>query len=646
MSNIYSILLIVIIVIIISYGLRSLFLNYTKVGKEYKSTIQKDIFNQDAFKSLFDDLLKETKIINEESEEVLTKINNELINTKINQSISHNDMMQFKCVFDLNLPYELKECSSSFFNLLSVSSINELQEKYDRRVKKLDLNVHDLHLLNLKDVFELDKFHYEEIINTINKATNSSSNSTNTNKLILEDYNLEINTNLINSYIKVICNFYVDDNRLVVLFKIFNIISKINPYLNDMIESPIYKELITNLVIDLSYPLIIVNSKGIKFLNRSTCEWFGLDYNIIDNLQNIESGFIPINIVFDKIDKQLTYYIKDSISNTSLNDYTNEYILSSNESDKVCKTPIKIIVLIKPFINSNNKKELFVIMKKETIVNNNTDTITSSIDNTTNTIIEKKKDKSSTLITPSNSKEDKKNTKLNNVIKELTEYNESIKKVFVNTENIALGRINLKTKQVIVSNNIFENLILYGSNKDRYNKIIDNIVSSHDKLDNKFNFYSYDIMFTDKIIKILYTYYKDYADILLLENYMHRYISNNSLSALSNMYDISDLPIIIVNKKSEILSANSKFISLYDYESKQMPNNTVSLLTLVPDNDKNKVKRAISDAIKFNSNNLYDNITLLGKDKQYVCKLLCIKTYGKIKSEEFITITIFPSITD
>ena len=625
MYNIYSILVIILVSIVIMFGIKFIFLKYTKNGKEFIIK-QKENTLEQSLKNIFTDIIEETKDINEESEKLLHKINNDIVNYDIikNKSILTNNDMQFECIFNIDLPFEVEYISPSFLNFLNVNSLEELQDKYDKRVNKLDLNIYDIHKLRMKDIFEINKNKYEKLINAIGSNKNDRD--------VLENYKLEINTNIINTYINVISNISIKNNKLNISFKIFNIISKVNPILNEFINTPLYKELINNFIIDLPFPFIIVNSKGIKFLNKASCEWFELDYSIIDNLQNIENGFIPLTVIFDKIDKKLTYYIKEDLNNKSLESYCSDYILNGTK-DKICKIPIKVIVLIKPFINSNNKKELFIIMNKDTFKDgrNNNNNIDEIINN-------KEESKSVSIL-------EEKNSKLNIIIKELTEYNEAIKKLFFNTENLAFGRVNLKSKQVIVSNKLFEELVQYGSNKERYKKIISNIITSKDKLDKKFNFYSYDIMFTDKIIKILYTYYEDYTDILILENYMHKFISNNSLSALSNMYDISDLPIIIVNKKSEILSANSKFISLYNYNNNSNQSK-VSLLDLVPDNDKNKVKRAISDAIKFNSNNLYDNITLLGKDKKYICKLLCIKTYGKIDTEEFITITIFPSFNE
>ena len=68
----------------------------------------------------------------------------------------------------------------------------------------------------------------------------------------------------------------------------------------------------------------------------------------------------------------------------------------------------------------------------------------------------------------------KKNPALSEFINDLSSYNELLKAMFVNTQNISFGRVNLKSKQVIVSNNLFEELLRYDSQKERYIKIVDN----------------------------------------------------------------------------------------------------------------------------------------------------------------------------
>ena len=70
-----------------------------------------------------------------------------------------------------------------------------------------------------------------------------------------------------------------------------------------------------------------------------------------------------------------------------------------------------------------------------------------------------------------------------------------------------------------------------------------------------------------------------------------------------------------------------------------------NLLDFVPEMERNKAKRAIYDAIKYNSYMLSDNIIMTVRDidqQFHQCKLSCIKTYGKVDQNEFITITLFP----
>ena len=94
---------------------------------------------------------------------------------------------------------------------------------------------------------------------------------------------------------------------------------------------------------------------------------------------------------------------------------------------------------------------------------------------------------------------------------------------------------------------------------------------------------------------------------------------------------------------------NSNIVQIFEklyIDKKQIKENNNSLLSLldfVPKSDRVKVKRAISDTIKFNSYNLKDVITLIDvNNDKCECKIQCLKTYGKINQEEFITVTFFP----
>ena len=632
-GNLSSVIFIVVCAILIMLLIKFFFMRCTKAGKELALKNKNDTL-QSSIKSMFTDIMRETNYINYGSAEVLDKINDEIVQKEAIQK--ETNFMQFECYFNTKLPFEFIGASDSFIKLLGVNSFEEVVKKYELhyQIKKLRKNSLKISLsqyfepehddeqqfvVKLSDVFKLDPIEYKRIVDTVKEVRDD--------RILIENSNMELQSDLLNSYIKLIYNLLIRDGKLVVEFKIHQILSKVNPVI-DNINTDMYKEVMTNLIMDLPFPFIIINTNGIKFLNKTACDWFGIKYNLVDALQKIGTNYISCNDIFDKIDPNLTCLIHENINNSDMVGFYKEYMFNSdnininNSFIQVNTIPKEIIVQGKPFLNINNKKELFVTIQNASAFHSY--------------IIEQDSIKNDETYTINN----KKNPALSEFINELSSYNELFKSMFSNTQNISFGRVNLNTKHVIASSNLFEELLRYDSQKERYVKIVENIINAFDKCkpEAENNFYSYDIMFSDKIIKIIYTYHIDYIDILIIENYMQKYLSNNSIKVLSDMYEVSDLPIIIVDKKAEILSGNKIFRSLYAHDETH-----TSLLHLVPDTDKNKVKRAISDAVKFNSNNLQDDITLLGKDGSFHCRLLCIKTYGKIESEEFITITIFPS---
>ena len=634
-GNLISIIIIVVSAILIMLILKFFFMRFTKAGREL--ALKDNDRNQVHLKSFLNEMMEETNTINKDSSEILHKINSEIVKE---EAIRHttSDSMQFYCKFSIDEPFELLDASQSFLHLIGVESLDGVRKKYEirnqlRELRKNGLQVSLSNSINLpdgdfgvklEDIFKIDKAEYDKIVDILKESHED--------RVIIKESSIEMQSDILNAYIKLIYNLFIEDKKMIVAFRIHKISAKVNPIV-DNINTAMYKEVMTNLIVDLPFPFILVNSKGIKFLNKSACDWFAINYGLIDTLQKIGNKYIPLEDVFDKIDKKLTKLINDNIKNSSYEGFYKEYLFNSDKVNvensliKVSKMPKEIIVQGKPFLSINNCKELFITVQDAHAFHAYIMEQESSEPDDTKYIINKK------------------NPALSEFIQDINNYNEIFKSFFFNTQNLSFGRVDIKSKHVIVSNDMFEELLRFDSQKERYINIVENILKSKQNTETDNNFYSYDIMFSDKIIKTIYTYHDGYADIVFIENYIQKYLSNNSIKVLSDMYEVSDLPISIVDRKAQILFDNKKFISLYNYDPKQIAKGKQygSLLDLIPDSDKNKVKRAISDAVKFNSNNLQDDITLLGKDGEYHCKLLCIKTYGKIHTEEFITITIFPS---
>ena len=111
---------------------------------------------------------------------------------------------------------------------------------------------------------------------------------------------------------------------------------------------------------------------------------------------------------------------------------------------------------------------------------------------------------------------------------------------------------------------------------------------------------------------------------------------------LDSLYQTSDLPIVTVDKKSVVITSNRIFDDMF-VSADMISNKKLSLLSLVPKKDKRKVSKAITDAIKFNSVNHNDTITMITKTGDFsTCIMKCIKSYSKIGNQEVVTISIFP----
>lgn len=550
---------------------------------------------------------------------------NEFMNEqqKIMCMLNKDKSFQFECVFDKNEPFTLLHVSDNFLNFLGMNSINDLIAYYNAK----NSENHDMKYLNFTDLFYINKSQYNHIVEAIK------------NNSALNDNNLKIELNLhVNDIIiEFIYNLDIDQNDCIVIkLKIYKIIPKKTFIFDSFMDTNNYSDIVHNIELDLPFPVIIVNCNGIKFINKCTCDWFNLLYFKTD--ENYKKN-IKLNDIFDHIDNKLVEIINDMLKNSNSVGYYKEYYLNDNLQNKhfvnqnnidlkLSNIPNEIVVKIVPFININNKKELFITINKANLIrsyiaeNSSDSSISSYMINRDDPVMSK-------------------------YINKLSNYNDFFKDFFKNTQMISFGRLDINKKKIIVCNELFEELIKYDRHKDRYIKLINNIISEYrsNGEESEDNLYIYDVIYTDKVTKIIYTYGNNVVDIILIENYFSEYLSNHSMKLLEKIYDTSDRPIIIVDNKASMLSYNKIFEKLY-IDKKQIKENNNSLLSLldfVPKSDRVKVKRAISDTIKFNSYNLKDVITLIDvNNDKCECKIQCLKTYGKINQEEFITVTFFP----
>ena len=636
---------IIISIVIILKIIQYFYIKYSDRGKEWKNNKRKT----KEYDSLIESYIIENKIdvdhmnshndIIHQFNDSIQNLNNQIdyIEAFNKEDSTNTYIFNMECKFSINESYKLLYASENFLKLLGTNTIEELQNKYqiaDYLKNNSNINTNNSIILSsmihsnnnsqytitFKDLFKVTSIEYQKIAEVIKNNPYNPTPLT-----IIKDGRIELQANIPTIYVKLLYDLYVQNNQLIMKFCVYKLLPKADPLI-DNVNTSLYKDVMNNLIIDLPFPFVFINKNGIKFINKTACDWFNIPYNKIETLQNNNENQLSIEYIFDRINKNLTKLIKDTlITNEIDNGFYKKYTLNDlkitleHSNITLGNIPNEIIVYCKPFLNYNNKKELFITIQDADIF--------YSFLNSQDIIQENEIEK-------------------NKYIESISKYNDFFKGFFSNINTISFGRVNLKDRNIIVCNELFENLLRYDNKKERYCKIIDYIVNAYKDHTNN-NFYTYDIMYKDKIIEVLYTYTSEYVDILILENFTESYGSSNSINLLENIYNTSDLPIIIVNKNTKIIFANKIFEKHYDYDPKQISEqkvDSVSLLDLVPELDKRKIKRAISDAIKFNSYNLKDTITLMTKEKKYQCKLLCIKTYGKIESEEFITITIFPQL--
>lgn len=596
-----TVLLVVFVVVSVMFLIRTIYINFTDSGKKWKESLKYKNNNID-INDLLNGIYDESMIINERSETLLSEIT-----TSFTDKQNIKKSKQFECIC-LKDSFEITKISDSFLKLLNFSNLDNIKKRY--------INNKDEKFL-MSSLFNISKETYEDITKLSEEK-------------IIENVTFELNSKFTLSYIKFKGDIFKDQSNLIFTFDIYNISPKLDINSENFSNFTLFKKITDNLIIDLPFPLFIINDKGIKFLNKSCCEWFDFNYNIIEELKSKSESYVDISTVFNKIDEDLTSIIKDYLNDkTKMKVGYGRFIYKKNPNvqssldDKryVCDISKPVVVQIIPFFNINNTKEIMVTLQEEITMTN----------------IGKEEIPDLNTFDGDNKNFSKIINKNNELIEELINVNNDFKSMFLTSNNIGFGRIDINTYNLIISNNFFEESL---KTKNFYNNIINNIIERKDDLvSNNFNIFNYDIITSNKLFKILYSYIdKRYADILIIENYASKYLSNNNIKTLSSMLNISNLPTIIVDKDLKIISLNNTFNNFYQFNFEFS-----NLLELIPETDKSKVKRAITNALKFNSYNLYDTITLFGKDKSYKCKFLCIKNCENIKEDKYLTITIFPS---
>ena len=630
-----SFLWLIIPIIVIGFTIRYFYLRYTKNGKRFVKDKQNTVkiknrlplldIDSDNTKELVDRLLKlsnsnnnYTNLINSISSQ---KTDN--IQTSDVDKISDKTMM---CKFSL-CSLMLLSVSDSFLTFNNVNSFDELVCKYSKRnnirkLKGMPLNTNDIIDIEskqncsivLQDVFEIDKMLFDQIIKMIQTNTTTSK---------FQNIRLKLSVDILSISIYTLCDFIIDGDCLIVEFKIEKILPKISAT-TDNIDITNYKSAIRNISIDIEYPILIVDDSGITFMNKCTCDWFNIPYNEINTIQNSEMTVSTFDDIFSIIDDSLPSLIRSTLNDSNSIGFYLECIIKESSktvgSLTLSNVPSEVIVHAIPFTSDNQRKLIITIQ--------NTVAMHEYMNK--------------------NNKSKLYDTDTSNFISKIMSLNEGFKGFFCNTHMVSFGRIDVNTKNILLCNDSFEELITYDSQKDRYRSIINNIISNYKtNIESEVNFYFYTINYSDKETNVIYSYDSNIVDIVFIDRHNRSFLSNNSMDLLNDFYQTSDLPIVIVDKTAHILKCNKCFENQFISKSstKQITENKrINFLDMVPQKERNKVKRAIYDAIKFNSYNLNDVIIMNQKNNtNESCALSCIKTYSKINNEEFITITIFPN---
>ena len=634
-NDIITIIGIAVIIVIMIWLIRFLYLNFTISGKKFMKNKINNI-NIELLKNNLNEMIKtsdrEVLLFNEQNDNDREQLLNNkldmmrLIELHKNYDDIDTNQMPFQCTFSLNDDtFELLTVSDSTLKLLNFKDFKHLKKQYQIR-KEFDKSTiefknkdiiasdilnnkkYDFHIITLTDMFNINSSDINYIKDQIHKNQYKDTITE-----IINNWKMELRTDVMDAFVRICYNAYINynenDKTLIIEFTIYRIAPKISP-LSSLLYSPIYKDVMSNIIMDLSFPFIIVNKFGIKFLNKCCCDWFNIPYSNIDKIEK-DNNIDSIDNLFNKIDLALSNLIKHCISSATCNGFYREYIFNIDDNyigdkdkfDKVTfnSAPHEIIVIGKPFYTTNNNKEIMITI-------HDADTLHEYIQKNNNS-----KSESYSI--------DRNNNKISEYITDVMEINSNFKNFFQNTNMMAFGRINIDTGDILMCNDLFESLFKYSKDKAIYKNLLNEIINNYKESDNTFEYYIYNLCLKDKDIRMIFTYYKDIIDIVIMDKVPGVKIQYN---------------------KCEIIYKNTQFSNSFVHEDlnndiKQINDN---LALYVPSDERNKFKRAISDAIKFNAYNLSCDIHLYDNNHQ-LNLYQCLKAYGRENTNEFLCIAIY-----
>ena len=568
---------------------------------------------------------------NQQLDHTVNAINNDVMSIQKYSEANKSSTFNMQCTFAIEEPFFLEDASTNFLTLLNMNSVQELKNTYsiasklqntstkielDKKVQK-SLEEHYSSEVKFRDMFLVSNEVYHAIVSSLKVQDYNRDGLIRSGKI-----RLRTNTSTLN--IKLLYELCISEDKkhLLMKFCIYKLI--LQPYTVIESTNTLYKELVDNFIMDVPFPVLVFNNKGAKFINKPTCDWFGISYEKIDRICRGEDTQMVLDQVFAPIDSDLYTQIKKVLTDSNSKGFYKEFILKNRKSKipnsnvSFNNIPSEIFIQCIPFTTISNQREVIIYIQNASLL--------YSFMKARNSL---KTDEHS----------------ISDHIHSLNKYNNFFKSFFSNTQTVAFGRIDVKSKDILVCNDQFESLLKYHTNRERYVKIVECIANEHHPEKFYDNFYTCDLIFGDKIISIFYTYNNSHADIIILQNFNESYETNCNVHLLKKLYDVSDLSIIMVNRQADIVFSNIQFKAEYGSHLKQISEHKQSsLLDLVSETDRRKVKRAISDAIKFNSCNLKDSLTMIDSNNEVTqCNLLCITTPGESKKEELISIIIFPN---
>lgn len=702
-NNLLHLMILVSAVIVVMIIIRKLYMKYTISGRLYAQNLKDKKQKIDSISLLYN-VANDTDDQMVSASKETSKYTNSLSNRMIKIKPIIKFVRPFKCKFRVNEGLEFISANDNFYKLYNVTNKNEFARHYyyvsqtkNGKVvpsipkdsiknllhKKIDPSKN--YAIGLYDIFDIPAKDFSVITDIIK----SKSYLNNEDKIVISG---TMDLKDLAQYINITVSYDIsirsetDDNNedIVVLLVAFNI-KTITPRINHDIDLSIfnnynYKQVIRNTILNLKIPMFFINKKGISFINKCTYDWLDLPYN------NINNDVIDVNetkFIINKIDPEIMQVIENMVSgNTKLKTFYKEVVLDKkikdiDDSIHMKESSKSVIIHIEPFEDDKGEIHImccltdsypihkYIIHNEENCIllklseDSNTKDITEVqfIGNTftmkkynySSEILQHNQENNPPMVTDKDLLKLINNSEIITYVNELNDKYHILKSFFTNTDMISFGRIHLKSKEIIACNDSFEELLRFDDNKDSYITIINKIISSvsdHNNIVNgQSNLYCYNIHYKTHQLKVLFTYNQtnNTVDIVFLDKQNRRFFSNDSMDFLDSLYETSDLPIVVVDKKCDIIKSNTIFKKMFFNDGADVINNKISLLSLVPDVDKRKIHRAISSAIKFNSVNHNDTIRMITKDGiTNECIFKCIKSYSKIGETEIVTITIFP----